>query len=137
MRQSAASREHLRNLKTIKVTKLLTEVIVAEDGVSQRLADQVDVLLGVANKENSLQMQQFLLRDIVDSVDEENFFLEDLSLKKYCNCKFLIAESYYHSRVHCILRPHFAERCCFERFRLDRCLDFTSLQLFPSRDPRS
>ena len=57
----------------------LTEVVGAEGGVPQLVADLLHVFIGAADEENRLEVHQFLGWHIIDRVNEEDLFLKDLS----------------------------------------------------------
>ena len=62
---------------------LLTEIVAREGWVLKLIADLLYILICASEEKDSFQMHKFFLRHIVDHVDEENFFLQDLSPRVY------------------------------------------------------
>ena len=56
----------------------LTQVEGGEGGVAELATDFQHVLVGAAHEDDGLEVHELLSRDVVDRVDEENFFLQDL-----------------------------------------------------------
>jgi len=71
--------KHLRREYISRAHCLLTQIIAAKDWLFKLLANQLDVLLWAADKEHRLQMQEFLARNIIDGLYEEDLLLEYLS----------------------------------------------------------
>ena len=58
---------------------LLTEIVGGECWILELLANFLNVFVGAADEKDRLEMHQFFGRNIVNYIDEENFFLQDLS----------------------------------------------------------
>ena len=61
------------------VGQLLTEIIGREDWVAELSTYFADVLLGTSGEEDSFEMHELFRGYVIDHIDEEYFFLQDLS----------------------------------------------------------
>ena len=57
---------------------ILTKIISGEGWVAQLSANLKNVFIRATNEKYGFQMHEFLLRDIINCINEEHLFLQDL-----------------------------------------------------------
>lgn len=66
---------HLKSLITAQGMSILTNVVLAEDRLSELGANSTHVFWCCSTEYYSLQMEQLLVWQVIECVDEENFLL--------------------------------------------------------------